>query len=241
MREIEALKKAIPDYGVIAFSGGLDSSLIAYLALQKGNFTGYVVGLEGSHDIMWAERAADLMGLPLKKIVIDEKDVESAYLSIKKILGTDNLVTISFEMPLYFVAMHADEHIIISGQGADEIFGGYKRYEAMDDEILEREMEKDLRELLNGGINRDRSIAEHFGKDLITPYLSEEFLDVVLKRSALQRKGRGRKDMLREIAREAGLPEELYRKEKKAAQYGSGIMKVLKKTVKKAENNRSSV
>ncbi len=229
MREIEVLKRAIPENGSIAFSGGLDSSLIAYLALQKGDFQGYVVGTEDSHDIIWAEKAAELIGLPLNKIIIDENDIWEAYHEIRELLGTDNLVVISFEMPLYFVAMHSSSDIIVSGQGADELFGGYKRYEYMDPETLEKEMDKDLKELIESGIDRDRAIARHFGKELVTPYLSQDFLNIVLERSALQRKGAGRKDMLREIARNAGLPEELWKKEKKAAQYGSGIMKVLKR------------
>ncbi len=229
MREIEALKGTIPEKGSIAFSGGLDSSLIAFLALQKGDFTGYVAGMEGSHDILWAEKAAELIGLPLHRIIIDENDIRKAYHEIRELLGTDNLVVISFEMPLYFVAMHSSSNIIVSGQGADELFGGYKRYESMDPETLEREMKRDLEELIGSGIERDRNIAKHFGKELVTPYLSRDFLDIVLERSALQRKGMGRKEMLREIAKIAGLPEELWKKEKKAAQYGSGIMKVLKK------------
>lgn len=229
MREVEILKNSIPDEGAIAFSGGLDSSLIAFLGLKKGNFVGYVAGLEGSHDILWAEKAAKMLGLPLKKIIVDEEDVRDAYYELKDLIGMDNRIIISFEMPLYFVARECTESKIITGQGADELFGGYKRYESMDADTLEMEMNKDLDELLNTGVKRERGIAEHFGKELITPYLNPDFVQVVRERSASERKGIGRKEMLREIAREAGLPEEICSKSKKAAQYGSGIMKVLKK------------
>jgi asparagine synthase (glutamine-hydrolysing) len=229
MKEISALKEAIPDEGAIAFSGGLDSSLIGYLAVKNGRHIGYVAGVEGSHDIIWAEKAAELISLPLKKIIVDEEDIRKAYLDIKEILDTDNLVVISFEMPLYFVAMHCKEDTIITGQGADEIFGGYSRYERMDRDTLEKEMKKDLEDLINYGIHRDRAIAKHFGKTLVTPYLSDKFLKIVTEIPPYERKGSGRKDMLRKISKDAGLPMELWMKEKKAAQYGSGIMKILKK------------
>ncbi len=229
MKEIELLKRTVPESGAIAFSGGLDSSLIAFIAIQKGNPTGYVAGLEDSHDIRWAEIAAELIGLPLKKIIVDEDEIIKAYHEVRKLLNTNNKVVVSFELPLYFVARECEERIIITGQGADELFGGYKRYEEMDRETLEREMSRDIREIMKEGINRDRKIAEHFGKKLITPYLNQDFISLVLEKSAVERKGSGRKDMLRKIAKVAGLPQELRTKEKKAAQYGSGIMKVLKR------------
>ena len=229
MRETELLKKSIPESGAIAFSGGLDSSLIAFLGLRKGNPVGYVAGLEGSHDIEWSGKAAKMIGLPLKRIILEEEEIMKVYREVKKLLNTDNKVVISFEMPLYFVARDCKETEIITGQGADELFGGYSRYDRMDVDVLEKEMKKDIEELISTGINRDKKIAEHFGKHLMTPYLSPNFLALVMERSAVERKGMGRKDLLRKMAKDAGLPEELWKKEKKAAQYGSGIMKVLKK------------
>ena len=230
MKETEILSESIPKHSAIAFSGGLDSSLLAFLSVEKNaECTAYTVGTEDSHDILWATKASEIIGIPLKKIILDEKDIISSVEELSGIIGTDNLVVLSFELPLYFVAREAVEDVIITGQGADELFGGYKRYESMPPELLESEMKRDLENLISGGIDRERSIAGHFGKELCTPYLTRKFVSAVTEKDALYRKGVGRKDMLRDIARGAGLAEVLYKKEKKAAQYGSGTMKVLKK------------
>ena len=233
---MEILSEAIPEKSAIAFSGGLDSSLIAFLSIKKNaKSTAYVAGMKDSHDILWAKKASGIIGIPLKKIILDEKEIISSAEELSVIIGTNNLVILSFELPLYFVAREAEEGIIITGQGADELFGGYKRYESMSPELLESEMNKDLEDLVSGGIERERSIAAHFGKELCTPYLTPDFISSVMEKDALHRKGTGRKDMLRDIARGAGLASALYNKQKKAAQYGSGIMKVLKKHKKQKE------
>ncbi len=224
----EKLKKSLKEPACMAFSGGLDSSFLAFLS--KGmDIGGIVVGFRGSHDIMWAPQAAALIDFPIKTIILSENEVISAARTVSRILDTEDLIVISFELPLFFVAESAEYDYIITGQGADEIFGGYKRYENMNKDDLSKEMAKDLENLREHGIERDRRIVSHFGKELITPYLSKGFLDFILSFDPAERRGAGRKGLLRKIAVESGLPKELAMKPKKAAQYGSGIMKILKK------------
>ncbi len=227
-----SIKESVKGSVSIAFSGGLDSSLIALLAIEAGvDAEARVVGTETSHDLEWASYAADMLGLRINKTIVSEDEILEAASDVANILDTRNPVTISFELPLYFVARDCRNGSILTGQGADEIFGGYKRYESMKIEELCSEMENDLENLLESGIERDMKIASHFGKELITPYLNPEFLNAIRKYPPEIRKGAGRKDMLRNMALSAGLPPELALKEKKAAQYGSGVMKVLKKNM----------
>jgi len=62
----------------VAFSGGLDSSLVAYLSRNSGLVTLYTVGLEGSEDLIHAKAAAEEMRLPFRPIIITEKDIIAA-------------------------------------------------------------------------------------------------------------------------------------------------------------------
>ncbi|MEM2979617.1 MAG: asparagine synthase C-terminal domain-containing protein [Methanomassiliicoccales archaeon] len=72
-----------------------------------------------------------------------------------------------------------------------------------------------------------------FHKEIVHPYLDEKFLDFVLQIPIDERMRNGvRKGLLREVARRLGLGE-IASLDKKAAQYGSGIMKTMKKAARK--------
>ncbi len=225
---VESLRSSMKFPSALAFSGGIDSSFLAFLSKDE-DVEYMVVGLPDSHDIMWAEHAAELLNIPVEKIILDEDEVVESAIVLSELLETDSILVISFELPLFFIARETEKRYVITGQGADELFGGYNRYGKMEKEELERNMEKDLEELIQRGILRDRKIARYFGKELITPYLSEKFIMWSKNYSAAERRGADGKFLLRDMAEKSGLPSELTTKKKKAAQYGSGIMKVLKK------------
>jgi len=215
----------------VPFSGGLDSSIIAELASRSADVTLYVVGFEGSHDIRTAHESAFLLNLPLIEIMIGENDVENAIPVLKKIIKSDNPVVLSFELPLFFTAKNSIEKILLSGQGADELFAGYAKY--MKNKNLEKTLENDVGELKNRGILRDENIALYFGKELRAPFLDENVVKIGLSIPGEYKIRNGiRKHVLREVGKSLGLPEEIVTREKKAAQYSSGIIKAMKKLAK---------
>ena len=230
------LKSAVKGCGdngrAVAFSGGLDSSLVALLAAECGEVSLYTAGIEGSDDLKHAEMAAKEMGLPFHPVIITESDIVSAMPDVARAVGTDPVV-ISFELPLYFVAKNAPERTILVGQGADELFGGYARYSKMPELEAEDRIRADVKSLLESGINRDRNVAALFGKELCCPFLNEGVVEYALKIPIAEKiTETEKKAVLRRAARLAGLklPAE---RPKKAAQYGSGTMKVMKKRAKK--------
>lgn len=217
----------------ISFSGGLDSSILASIASEYCTPHLYTVGIEDSHDISVARTTSEKLGLPWEKIVITEEDIIDAIPKLVAIIFDLNPLVLSYELPLYFVASNAKESILVSGQGADELFGGYKRYELLSLEEREKSMNEDLTKLLNIGINLERKIAAHFDKVIVHPYLSPQFIDLVRNIPIDERMKDGlRKGLLRNVARILAL-DEIADCEKKAAQYGSGIMKVLKNAARK--------
>lgn len=221
----------------IAFSGGIDSSIIAFQAnLIKKKIKLYTVGTENSFDIKNSKNIADLLDMNLKNIIIDKKDIEHAIPILSKIIGNSNVVQISYELPLFFVTKDSDENHILSGQGADEIFGGYAKYLDVDNNILSSILEEDIKKL-KGGIN-EKHIAEHFRKKLIIPFLSPKFVEYCINiPPELKIKYGIRKYILREFGRSVGLPEIIVEREKKAAQYSSGIMKEIKLLAKENKSN----
>lgn len=217
----------------VAFSGGLDSGVIAAMAAVHGKIKLYTVGTEGSYDVKASQEMASDMGLEWEHIVLTEADLESNLKEMIEITGTVNPITLSFEIPLFYVTKYSSEDVILSGQGADEIFAGYAKYEELSEEDLRDQMNKDMMELMRNTVKHEKKVAEHFGKDVRYPYLDKTVTDIVGKIDIKDLAPREiRKAFLRDVAYLIDQPE-IAAKPKKAAQYGSGTMDTMRKMAKR--------
>ncbi len=213
----------------LSFSGGLDSGFLAYLLRDMCRVTLYTVGVTGSTDIKNAAEIATLLKMPLTIITVDEAEVVKGIRFLREIDPAITPLEASFELPLYFVVKNSTQKAIFTGQGADELFGGYHKYLQQPER-----MNEDFKILLSITLPRERKIAERFGKILHTPYLHPDVVQIA-QNMELERKIKDgvRKKVLRDLSRELGAPELLWKREKKAAQYGSGIWKLIRKMSKK--------
>jgi len=224
----------------IAFSGGVDSSLIA--ALAKGSrITLYSVGLENSHDVRQATRAAELLGLKncLRLKTITQNEIESLLPKVIKATGSPDPTQISIGTPLFIAAKKAHEDgikIMLSGQGADELFAGYHRHAKAFEEggdALHREIVRNVKNIAEADLKRDTAVTAANSIELRTPYLDDEVIKIGLRIAPglkIRKDGEGYKNkyILRRLAEDV-IPHEIAWKEKKAMQYGSGIHRALDK------------
>jgi asparagine synthase (glutamine-hydrolysing) len=224
------------DTVAVLFSGGLDSSLLVYLIkhhVENVNIILYAVGTKDSQDIRNSHSAADLLEMKPRNIIIDSQDILSSIPILSRIIETTHPVKLSYELPLYLGMAQVKEKNIVSGQGADELFGGYSRYLKMTQEELEFELEKDYETLVSQDIEMNHKVALHFDLTLITPYLDEAVVksaqDIPLRYKVSDGQ---RKIILREVAKAFDLPPSMVNKEKKAVQYSSGIIKELRRLSK---------
>jgi asparagine synthase (glutamine-hydrolysing) len=235
----DSVKRCIGDAREVAvlFSGGLDSSLLAHLAkTHAGNatITLYTVGTVVSHDMIKAKQAASILNLQLKPVVIKGGDIEFALPRVAHIIGSTHPVRLSFSLPLYLGMKSIDEDLVLSGQGADELFGGYSRYLRMGEDELETNLKGDVENLIHRDIAMDHAIAGHFHKVLATPFLDGEVVARAMLIPVRYKVKEGqRKIVLRQAATELGLSAELAQREKKAVQYSSGIVKELRHMAKR--------
>ena len=215
--------------GVVAFSGGVDSALIAAIA----GLPCVTVGIEGSHDLLHAAEVADEIGLDHTSVTVSPDEIEDALRAVMKVIPRVTPVDVSIAATLYFVARWAGENgysRILAGQGADELFGGYARYLETDD--IARLFQEDFAGLAVQSA-RDQAVAGMFGCFFSCPFLDAR---VVRAADAIPPERKVfdgvRKHPLRKVAC-SYMPRKTACYEKKAMQYGSGIWKVIQRTARK--------
>ncbi len=230
-----AVKKRCHKSCAVAFSGGLDSSLIAALCPEAEL---YSVGMKGSHDIAQTKKAAKLLGISDKlhvhELTIDE--VESAIHEVIWALESRDPLKVSIALPLFLASKNAHNdgiRVMLSGQGADELFAGYKRYESLNSDELEFMLRKDLDNIAENNLERDDAVTMANAVELRVPYLDKGVVELALRISPELKIRNGMRKYILRLAAKALLPHELVFKEKKAAQYSSGIYSALEKIARK--------
>ncbi|MGY5858615.1 MAG: asparagine synthase-related protein [Candidatus Thorarchaeota archaeon] len=233
------------DRCAVLFSGGVDSALAALMAKNFCDDTLLVTArCAGSHDETVAVSAAKAMSLPIIEVHIDSdslwKTLPNVINSIKRTKRMDVEIALTF----YFAAQEARKRgydLIVSGQGPDELFGGYARYEKMmieqGPEKVESELWADISITDEANIQRDTLAVGAHNLEAFFPYLNSDFVRTALTIPATlnidSEKKPSRKLLFRELAIRLGVPREVASTPKRATQYSSGTSKMLEKTIRK--------
>ncbi|MCX6694583.1 MAG: asparagine synthase-related protein [Methanomicrobiales archaeon] len=215
--------------GVCAISGGVDSSFVAYHA----GLPCLAVGFTGSHDLDRAQNLAKMLSLSCDFFEITEEDVKEGLNAVIGVIPEASPVNTAIAVTQYLVTRSARDlghERVLTGQGADELFGGYARYLTCTD--LAGQLASDFAGLA-AQAHRDQSVAALNGT-----YLSMPYLDVRVVRAAraippgeMVHEGIG-KWPLRRIAADA-LPREVAWQKKKAMQYGTGVWRAIRALARK--------
>jgi asparagine synthase (glutamine-hydrolysing) len=236
---LESVREPEPDGLAVAFSGGVDSAVVA-AGISEAPL--YVAGFEGCHDVAAARAAADAMDRELREVEFDHDDIVRAVPEIVRATGRSNPMDVQIALPLYFVAERAAADgfdRLAVGQGADELFGGYRKVvnPAEDHRVAAETVRGATNEViatLPQQLPRDVLTLRAAGVDPVAPLLHDRVVAVALSLPGeLLATENERKVALRRAA-EGVVPESVRTAEKKAVQYGTYAARELDRLARQA-------
>jgi len=197
---INAVKKRMMTdvpFGVL-LSGGLDSSLVTAVAARHGaevancnaeggptkKLTSFAVGLEGSPDLVAAAKAAEFIGTTHHEITFSIQEGLDAIRDVIWHLETFDRTTVRASTPMYLLSRAIKSRgvkMVLSGEGADEIFGGYLYFHKCPSaEEMAQETTDKLKGLHQYDCLRANKSTHAFGVEARVPFLDKAFLDVAM-------------------------------------------------------------
>ncbi len=236
-----AVEKRLGDVEIVGclLSGGVDSclatKLVADIAAEKGiKVIVYTAGVEDSTDIDFAERFICGLGLEHKVRRLSRDDINSYIPQVVRAVEERDMVQIEAGIGVFAALDMAEQDgikVIFSGQGPDELWGGYTWYPkviaAEGYEGLQSRMLQDLERSDIETLDRENKIAMAHGMDMVFPFVDAEIVKLALS-TPPQLKIYSAEDKLgkrphRALASKVGIPEECAGRIKDAAQHGTGV------------------
>ncbi|MEM2440600.1 MAG: asparagine synthase C-terminal domain-containing protein, partial [Candidatus Bathyarchaeia archaeon] len=233
------------DRVAVAFSGGLDSSLAALLVQKAGVEVHLIhVSLENQRETFQAQEAARLLGLPFHKFLYRVEDVERVLPEVLWCVESADPLKTSIAIPLFWAAEKAAElgfKVLLAGHGADELFGGYRRYLALyarfGESVAQEAVTFDIMRMHDENFERDFKVCVFHNVELRLPFASypivEFALSLPLNLKIASKEDFLRKFVLRKTAEKLGLPKQIVYKPKRAMQYATGVDKALRMLARK--------
>ena len=228
-------------YGVL-LSGGLDSSLVAAIAARFApkrvedddrseawwpRLHTFAIGLQGSPDVAASHVVAEALGTAHHAFTYTVEEGIDALSDVVWHTETYDITTIRASTPMMLLARRIRAmgiKMVLSGEGSDEIFGGYLYFHmAPDDRELHEELVRKLDALHLYDCNRANKSMAAYGVEARVPFLDRDFLDVAMSTAPSAKRphgGRIEKHILREAFR-GYLPEEILWRQKE--QFSDGV------------------
>ncbi len=228
-------------YGVL-LSGGLDSSIISAITqkyaakrIESGDadkawwpqLHSFSVGLEGSPDLAAAQKVADQIGTIHHPIHFTVQQGIDAIREVIYHLETYDVTTVRASTPMYLMSRKIKAmgiKMVLSGEGADELFGGYLYFhKAPNAQEFHEELCRKISKLHMFDCLRANKSMAAWGIEARVPFLDKEFVDIAMRTNPAAKEckdGKIEKNILRE-AFQGYIPDEILWRQKE--QFSDGV------------------
>ncbi len=223
----------------VFLSGGLDSSIISSIARKNtyGRLHSFAVGTPGSTDILYSEEMSKFLGTRHHTFKYDKKETIKILPEVIYYLESFDPALVRSAIPTYFVSRLAQEYVkvVLSGEGADELFGGYHYLKEInsDSKLLFQELKNITANLHNTNLQRADRITMANSIEGRVPFLDiklvSEASNISPELKLYFKKSSGdfiEKWILRKIS-EAYLPDDFAWRKKEKFSIGSGTAEIL--------------
>jgi asparagine synthase (glutamine-hydrolysing) len=213
---------------VVLYSGGVDSSVLAWILRARPQTVLHTIGRPDSPDLLAAAAGSKEIGLPWSEHRLSAEEIRAAERRWDELLGGVPEPAHSVQLALALAFETAPAERVLLGQGADELFWGYARIRAAPIAEAERLAQRALAKLLATDLPMTKRLAQQTGHTLLLPYLDHE---VRTRLSSFPPQSHScdheSKPLLRKVARELRVPLLARERPKSAIQYGSRIAQAL--------------
>lgn len=152
----------------ILLSGGNDSSLLVALAKELGkNPTAYHLSIKGSSDTYYADKVAKHLNIPYQSIEMDQDLLDRQYHKLIDILDEPTGDVSIIPTSLIYSLINKQTKVVLSGEGGDELFGGYLRHN-----VLLKHSKVTRKNLTYGLFSNLMSTSSYRSISLINPFLA---------------------------------------------------------------------
>jgi asparagine synthase (glutamine-hydrolysing) len=244
---LRSTEKRVADLNkvAVAFSGGVDSSIIAVLAKNHGvEVHLFSVALEDQPEIQFAEAAAKALGLRLHVQTYTPDDVTSILPKVLWLIEEPSVMKSDIAIPLYWTAENASKRgykVLLTGLGADELFGGYQKYlreyRQFGASAVQAALLHDVQTSYDTNFQRDNQVCAFHKVELRLPFTDQDVVNFALGLPVDSKIASAedplRKRVLRQTACRLGIPVFIANRAKQAIQYTTGVHKTIRRLAKK--------
>ena len=224
----------------VFLSGGLDSTLVAAIAAQWCAERGqqlktFAVGVEGSSDVVAARQAAQYLQTEHHERLYTAEEALAVVPDVVQAIEHFDVSLVRSAVPNFLLAELAARHVkvVLTGEGADELFAGYIYFREIDPDKLHDELVANINGLHNLNLQRCDRVTMAHSLEARVPFLDREMIALALRLPARWKMASDHvpeKRLLRK-AFHGWLPRELLWREKAQFGDGSGAAGVLSQAI----------
>ncbi|MBD8870327.1 asparagine synthase (glutamine-hydrolyzing) [Nocardioides donggukensis] len=224
----------------VFLSGGLDSSLVAALMARHADEVGgtvhsFAAGTAGSSDVVAARRVAEHLGLEHHERLYDADEVLAVLPDVVRSIESYEPSLVRSAVPNYLLAQETARtvKVVLTGEGADELFAGYSHHRDVAEADLRQELLDSVSGLHNLNLQRCDRVTMAHGLEARVPFLDRDVVDLAA-RLPISWRVPHRHGLEKALLREAfagWLPDDVLWRPKEQFGEGSGTAEVMARRV----------